>query len=173
VRAEQGDAVVAAAVSGAAASLKAADDCARRPRRGQRRCTRSSNRDQRRRGCRRRRARRRRRRRCGRRRGALGGDAHDDGRLAHFVGVIADDGALDIDDVAVADAVVAGVVRAAEGDAEVVATASTAAASLKATDGLRCSSAPWPTTLRVWLASRRTPKRSRPASRAPQTATLL
>jgi len=153
VRAQQGDAVVAAAVSGAAASLKAADDCARRPRRRQRRCIRSSNRDKRRRGCRRRRARRRRRRRCGRRRGARGGDAHDAGRLAHLGGVIADDVALDIDDVAVAEAVVAGVVRAAEGDAEVAATASTAAASLKETDGLRCSSAPWLTTLRSILAT--------------------
>jgi len=105
--------------------------------------------------------------------GDRGGDTHDDRRLAHFVGVIADDVALDIYDAAVADAVVAGVVRAAQDDTEVAATASTAAASLKATDGLRCSSAPWLTTLRVWLASRRTPKRSRPASRAPQTATQL
>ena len=173
MRAQQGDAVEDASVSGAAASLKAADDCARRPRRGQRRCTRSSKRDKRRRAGRRRRARRQRRRRCGRRRGVRGGDAHDDRRLAHFVGIIAEDVALDIDDVAVADAVLAGVVRAAEGDAEVAATASTAAASLQATDGLRCSSAPWPTTLRVWLASRRTPKRSWPSSRAPKTATLL
>ena len=110
---------------------------------------------------------------CRRRRGARGGDAHDDRRLAHFVGVIADDVAIDIDDVAVADAVVAGVVRNAESDGEVAAIALTAAASLKATDGLLFSSAPWPTTLRAWSASRRTPKRSRPASRAPQTATQL
>jgi len=102
-----------------------------------------------------------------------GGDTHDDWQLAHCVGVIADDIALDIVDVAVADAVVAGVVRAAQDDTKVADTASTAAASLKATDCLRFSSAPWPTTLSVWLASRRTPKRSRPASRAPQRATQL
>jgi len=71
-----------------------------------------------------------------------GGDTNDDRRLAHFVGVSVDDVELYIDDVAVADAVVAGVVRAAEGNAEVAAAASTTAASLKATYGLGCSKVP-------------------------------
>jgi len=81
------------------------------------------------------------------------GETHDDRQLAHFVSVVADDVELEVDDVAVADAVVAGVVRAAEGNAEVGSTASTAAAPLKASDGFRCSSTPRPTTFRVWLAS--------------------
>ena len=52
----------------------------------------------------------------------------------------------------------------AVGDAGVPAIGAPAAASQKATIGLRVLSAPWPTTLCVSLATRRTDTRSPPSS---------
>jgi len=63
-----------------------------------------------------------------------------------------------------ADVVAADVMRADEGGAGVPAIGAPDAASDKATIGLRCSSAPWLTTLCVSLATRRTDTRSPPSS---------
>jgi len=64
---------------------------------------------------------------------------------------VAGDVALVAGNVISAEAVVATVARAAEGDAGVAAGVAGAAATSKATNGLSSSSAPWPATLRSLL----------------------
>jgi len=64
---------------------------------------------------------------------------------------VADDVARVVGIATNAEAVVATVARAAEGDAGVAAGVAGAAATSKATNGLSSSSAPWPATLRSLL----------------------
>jgi len=84
---------------------------------------------------------------------------------------VAGDVALVAGNVISAEAVVATVARAAEGDAGVAAGVAGAAATSKATDGLRFSSAPSPTALPSFYTTSPTPSRSRLAWRAPRRAT--
>jgi len=66
---------------------------------------------------------------------------------------VGDDVVLVLGIVASSESAVAGVTRASDGAAGVVAVGAPAVATHKVTTGLRSSSAPWPTTLHVWLAS--------------------
>ena len=107
---------------------------------------------------------RRERRGCGRRRGGRGGDVQCDRRHALLIGAVAEDIAQVVGIMTNADAVAAVVMRAEKGGVGVAAFGAPAAASRKATNGLRCSSAPWLTTLCVSLGPRRTDTRSTPSS---------
>ena len=84
---------------------------------------------------------------------ARGGDAQGIRRPALLVGAVGDDVVLVLGIVASSESAVAGVTRASDGAAGVVAVGAPAVATHKVTTGLRSSSAPWPTTLHVWLAS--------------------
>jgi len=100
-----------------------------------------------------------------------GGVAEEDGRLAMLVGAVADFNALVVGIVTNAEAVAAGVARPADCDAVVAAIVSGMTATLKATDELRSSSEPSPTSLPSVYTTSPTPSLSRMAWLAPRRAT--
>jgi len=87
--------------------------------------------------------------------------------LRCFVGAVGDDVLLVLSIITDVDAIAAVVVRAADGDAGVVAVRAPAAATHTTTGGLRTSSASSPTTVRSVLTTSPSPMRSSPAWCAP------